>query len=1082
MNKLHKSLNKLENKDTITGRILMEILCDKGLNYLPQVDDSFKDSNEHTYSKSYISEEPVKDMLFGYYQIKKDSKKTKSDIRQEIRANKSGFKPLFTIVAKSKEKNSSKSQLNLEIEKEIDLVRRQPSIGNNPPITQYFQLHTDNIEPVYYDLLSKMRFSSTDNMTDVRERVSKQFEKDTITSKFYEDFKDVLNDELRPSIKISKDNINIDTKKHSQVIINRLLFLLFIQEKGWLDNNKNYLQDKYKEINKNENMYDAFFKDLFFNTLCNTDKTIDKMGEIPHFNSGLFEPRRFVDENGEIYSELDILNIENQFFDTLFGDNGILNRYKVTIDEENPSEQNMVIDPEFVGQVFETFMNNKEREEKGTFYTPRPMTRTIVKNSLFRYLEKKTDIENLSKFIVTHKIQDINNYNSDKLISLLENLQIVDPAVGSGAFIIELMNEIDEILDSLGDKRSSFKRKKYIATEILYGVDIDPRGIELTKFRIWLNMVKDKDKFNKNDTLPNLDKNIIEGNTLSGEFDPINCNKILENYNNEKYMKLKRSYFDSIGKNKYNLRSELEDIQPSISDDFDDPMTPVRNKVDNALFWNVNFPEVFSDGGFNIVIGNPPYVNGSGKSYIKPLSNTYENNYDFYEKIPGMSYDLYQKFIIRGWEILSKDGVMSYITSDTFLTTGSKISSRNILLRNDLRDLILTTENTFDAKVSPCIFTIGKWDKKDQTRYINARDLEVRDYPSVVSSDIIGRKSYSCNINNKSYNIKSKNTANNNLKIYNLDQEIFNYSISKSLFEPNRKNINIFNNIIKESKKYIDEFGNSVFDSKIMKKHINNLDHGDITLLGLIVLGGVGLQTGSNDNYIAYIENSKGAKKIKERNDDFSYVTKNENRYSWMSRVIKSNNIYDSSKITEEQKLNGIDSNNNPTWVPIIKGKGQSYYSPIDKYINWSKESVEKLKESSSARWQGYDYFFEEGIFAAGQGTGKPTFRYANNSVVDHSGNMLVTKSNKVTAKYLNGVMNSSLINDIIDNFINSTVNTQITDIKKVPIVVPTESESERIESLVDKAIKARKNKNSEKVEKISEEIDDEILSIYGFP
>lgn len=1090
MNKLHKSLNKLENKDDITGRKLMKILCKDGLNYLPQVDNSFKELDEDIYSISYISEDPVKDMLFGYYQIGKNSEKSKSDIRQDIRSSKSGFKPLFTIITECKEKNSEKSKLDLKIQKDIELVRRQESIGDNPPITQYFQLHTDNIEPVYYDLLSKMRFSSTDEISDVRERVSKQFEKDTITSEFYDDFRSVLYDKLIPSITVSENKININRKKHAQVIINRLLFLLFIQEKGWLDNNNNYLQDKYKELNNRNNLYQEFYKDLFFNALCNTSKDTSKIGDIPYFNSGLFEPRKFIDDNkNEEYLESNILEIDNEFFVALFGEEGILNRYKITIDEENPSEKKLAVDPEFVGQVFETFMNNKEREEKGTFYTPRPMTRTIVKNSLFRYLERKTDIQNISDFIVSHNEDTLDNYEPDDLKSLLTSIQIVDPAVGSGAFIIEMIDELNDILSVLGnDKRSDFERKKHIATEILYGVDIDSQGIELTKFRVWLNMVKNKDDFTDSDVLPNLDSNFVKGNTLCGEFSPINnAEKIVNNYNNQDYSKIKKDFVESSSKEKDKLKKKMNKLRPDIGE-YEDPMKEVRKKSNSTFIWNKNFPEVFSKGGFDIVVGNPPYVGGSDQEYIKPLSNVYEKNYNFYEKIPGMRYDLYQKFIIRGWEILSDDGVMSYITSDTFRTIGSKISSRNVLLNNNLQDIILTTDNTFDATVQPCIFTIGKWDKnKNRTRYVNAKDLEVKDYPSIVSTNVSDSKNYSCNINNNSYTIGYKELDDYGVDFYILDQDILENSISKSLFEPTRRNINIVENVIQESKSLIKNYKDSILDSKkakknkqkVRKEHINNLDPGDVTVFGLVTEGGQGLSTGDNEEYIAYLENSdRGQKLIDKLDNDYKYVEKNNKSYYSISRIINDKHIYNFETKDARDLISGIDSSSN-TWVRIIKGKRKSYYAPPRYYIKWSKEDVKSIISDGVVRNK--DKYFDQGIFISRGGSGDSVIRYANNSVFDSSGGFYTARTNKISAKYLNGVMNSSLIKDIINNFINSTVNTQITDIRKVPIFVPSDSERKSIEGLVDKAIEARKNENPDKVDDISEKINEEVLKIYGF-
>ena len=142
--------------------------------------------------------------------------------------------------------------------------------------------------------------------------------------------------------------------------------------------------------------------------------------------------------------------------------------------------------------------------------------------------------------------------------------------------------------------------------------------------------------------------------------------------------------------------------------------------------------------------------------------------------------------------------------------------------------------------------------------------------------------------------------------------------------------------------------------------------------------------------------------------------------------------------------------------MPIIKGKGEPYYTPITQYIDWSRESVQQLQNDPKARWQGYEYFFKEGLFISRGGTGNPVIRYAPPGVIDSSGGIYIPTSEKVSARYLSGLLNSSLIQEIIKEFINGTVNTQIQDMRMVPVVIPSESEQTRMEKFVDQAIAAR--------------------------
>lgn len=172
-----------------------------------------------------------------------------------------------------------------------------------------------------------------------------------------------------------------------------------------------------------------------------------------------------------------------------------------------------------------------------------------------------------------------------------------------------------------------------------------------------------------------------------------------------------------------------------------------------------------------------------------------------------------------------------------------------------------------------------------------------------------------------------------------------------------------------------------------------------------------------------------------------------------MSRVIRPDDVVnvDSMSLTERQE--GID-NESKSWVPIIKGKGDPYYTPITQYIDWSKDSISGIRKDGLIRNK--RYYFEEGIFISRGGTGKPVIRYSPPAAVDSSGGIYIPTYDQVSAKFLNGLLNSSFIQHLINCFINGTVNTQIQDMRLVPIVIPTDEQLTRMERLVDEAISIR--------------------------
>jgi hypothetical protein len=308
--------------------------------------------------------------------------------------------------------------------------------------------------------------------------------------------------------------------------------------------------------------------------------------------------------------------------------------------------------------------------------------------------------------------------------------------------------------------------------------------------------------------------------------------------------------------------------------------------------------------------------------------------------------------------------------------------------------------------------------------------------------------------------------------------------------------------IMSEASSLASKWEDEIRDSKTLDKnieviknnHLDSLEPGDISILGLLTIGGKGLDTGNNDKYLAYIDGSRAAKKVKQRNENFSYKKQNEEQYSWMSRVIKPEDIADVRQLTEKEKNSGIGDDHSNTWVPILKGKGDSYYTPITEYIDWSESSLEGVREDGLIRNQ--RYYFEEGVFISRGGTGDPVIRYAPPAVVESSGGIYIPTSKQVSAKYLNGLLNSKLIQHILDQFINGTVNTQVQDMRVVPIVIPTSDQREQMEALVDEAITNRlqeidindpiadfritSNESPRPLQAVVEEIDELVEEIYG--
>jgi len=456
-----------------------------------------------------------------------------------------------------------------------------------------------------------------------------------------------------------------------------------------------------------------------------------------------------------------------------------------------------------------------------------------------------------------------------------------------------------------------------------------------------------------------------------------------------------------------------------------------------------------------------------------------------------MRHDLYQLFNVRGWELTREDGVFSYITSDTFYTIGSKQTTRRLLQDNELHFVLDANSNTFDATVSPAIFSLTKSspDTNYGSVYVDASETEIDQYRSLISdisqaihSKVGGRIMES---ETKAVNLELQPPT----KGYIAQLNLYRRTLRNAFFEPTGVNIDIHNEHMERIRHLADDWEDAIRDSttlennleRIKDTHISKIESGDVSIIGLLTLGGQGLATGNNEEYLAYLDGSRGAKKVKERNEgSFTLLEKNKNTFSSISRVITEDNIGDTSTITQQEKIEGIDSDKQNTWVPVEKGfkADEIYFKKKDSYINWSKASVDGIDEEGLIR--NPEYYFEPGVFSSRGGFSELKVRYTNNSVIDSTGVVLIPINEEIaSAKYLIGLLNSELCEHITDTFINSS-GKQATDMRHIPVPIPSDKQEEKITQLVDEAIEVQKGESSKSLSEIQEDIDEEVESLYG--
>jgi len=231
--------------------------------------------------------------------------------------------------------------------------------------------------------------------------------------------------------------------------------------------------------------------------------------------------------------------IENKIFEKILE---TFDRFNFTVKEDEPLDKEVAVDPEMLGKVFENLLEVTDRKSKGAFYTPREIVHYMCQQSLINYLETNTDIlvEDIETFIqygemaqqLTSNSDVVDKYipasiknERDDIEKLLKEIKIVDPAVGSGAFPMGMMNEIVKARSILSylrkDVKNNYDLKRETIENCLYGVDIDSSAVDITKLRFWLSLVVDETDIKKIKPLPNLDHRIMCGNSLLEEFEGV---------------------------------------------------------------------------------------------------------------------------------------------------------------------------------------------------------------------------------------------------------------------------------------------------------------------------------------------------------------------------------------------------------------------------------------------------------------------------------------------------------------------------------------------------------------------------------
>lgn len=493
-------------------------------------------------------------------------------------------------------------------------------------------------------------------------------------------------------------------------MMGRITFLHFLQRKRWLNGDLNFMLHLFQNSDKQDNYLEAVLEPLFFGILNTKEEDraelfadkgwdkglLDDWKSIPYLNGGLFE----ADEEDKV-----TVTFPRDYFAELFA---FYSEYNFTVDENDPDDAEVGVDPEMLGKIFENLL--EDNKDKGTFYTPKEIVRYMCQESLVAYLVGKSGIdEHRIRDFVMFPYDNVDKFKENELENLLgylDNVKICDPAIGSGAFPMGLLNELvhceEAIVLGQEKKPARAELKKSIIKNNIYGVDIEKGAIDIARLRFWLSLVVDEDRPSP---LPNLDYKIMQGNSLLESYQGVDLSHLIESSDNDDLFagaavpiqrqleqKINEYYSCVDHRRKLELKDEIKNLitQQLEAKGIKIDLSGIDVTGNTHFFlWHTWFSDVFKrpsncnrNSGFDIVIGNPPYV----KEYTnRSAFDGFRESSPYYQG----KMDLWYGFACNSIDILCENGILCFIATNNWTTnTGAKKLRAKILSDASIKLLI----------------------------------------------------------------------------------------------------------------------------------------------------------------------------------------------------------------------------------------------------------------------------------------------------------------------------------------------------------------------------------------------------------
>ena len=541
-----------------------------------------------------------------------------------------------------------------------------------------------------------------------------------VTDEFYGTLKEVF-DAVQAGVKGLQGE---DRRFFAELVVNRMVFLKFVEKKGWLDGDRDYLRNRFKAHGR-KNYWRNFLCDFFFEGLCKdkdqrSKKVNELLGDVPFLNAELFAPSDKWDDWS--------VSMENRVFDLLF--DKLLNPYNFTVCETSPLDVEVAFNQDLLGYGYEELI--ADQHGQGAYYTHPTEVNLMCRESLRAYLEGRcpeVNKELIGKLIYAELTDgdSVSEKDALTLYHVLHSVTIVDPALGSGTFPVAMMKHLFLALRTLGgylngssgfrkmikqdgitDPNDAFALKLHIIERSIYGCDIDYFAVQIAKLRFWIELMVNCEE---PEALPNFNCKLLVGDALvsvvgtDNDGDLVTLEQRLGHPTKssgqsnliydigkqsiEKLATLKQVYF------RVRNSSKRKSVEKQIAKTRDDLLRrvgvdPVKiNRTYKHILWQFDFAEIFAgdNPGFDIAIANPPYlrqelIDRSLKGF--GISNTKKQIIKTYEKLHSRSIssrvDLYVFFFLRSFQLLRQtNGILCFICSNSWLDVGYGAGLREVV-------------------------------------------------------------------------------------------------------------------------------------------------------------------------------------------------------------------------------------------------------------------------------------------------------------------------------------------------------------------------------------------------------------------